>query len=485
MVIVGSGFGGLFAAKKLRRADVDVTLISKTAHHLFQPLLYQVATGILSEGEVAPATREILRRQRNARVVLGEVVGLDLAAQTITSELDGKATSTRYDSLVLATGAQTCYFGHDSFAPDAPGLKTVEDALELRRRIFGAFERAEVEPDPDAQERLMTFVVVGAGATGVELAGQINELARRTLRRDFRNLDPTGARVILVDQSETVLNKYVGDKLGRKAQQRLERMGVVVRTSTTVLDVDPQAVTLRTSDGDLATIPSGCVVWAAGVEASPLARAVAEQSPAELDRAGRVRVQDDLTVPEHPEVFVIGDLMAVDGVPGVAQGAIQSGRYAARVITSRVEGGAPPKPFHYFDKGNMAAISRSSAVVDAFGIRLSGFLAWLMWLAVHLFYLIGFRNRVTTLLHWMVSFIGRGRAHRAIARPLPSPVHAGDEELGELGHRHGDETDDERGRGDTPVARGLRADRVAVAIAGPAVQEHPEAQWQGGRRADQ
>jgi len=411
VVIIGSGFGGLFAAKALRRAPVDVTVIAQTSHHLFQPLLYQVATGILSVGEIAPATREILRRQRNARVLLGTVTDIDLDTRTVTSTAPGdKVVHTPYDSLVLAAGAGQSYFGNDRFAEFAPGMKSIDDALELRGRIFGAFELAELEEDEAAVARYQTFVVVGAGPTGVEMAGQISELAHRTLKSDFRRIDPTRSRVILVDFADRVLPTF-HESLSAKAQARLERMGVEVRPGTRVVDVDQAGVEIVTPDGEHQRIESATKIWAAGVSANPLGPLVAAKAGAQTDRAGRVKVEPDTTLPGHPEVFVVGDLMALD-LPGVAQVAMQSGKHAAKEIRHRLDGDMEPRPFHYWDKGNMATISRFSAVADLGKVRLSGFVAWLAWLFIHIIYLIGFKNRVTTLLHWFVSFIGRGRSER-------------------------------------------------------------------------
>ena len=411
VVIVGSGFGGLFAAKALGRAPVDVTVIGKTSHHLFQPLLYQVATGILSEGEIAPPTREVLRHQRNARVVLGEVTGINLADRTVTSSILGRTTVHPYDELIVAAGAGQSYFGNDQFAEFAPGMKSIDDALELRGRIFGAFELAELADDPAEVDRLLTFVVVGAGPTGVEMAGQIAELAHRTLRRDFRRIDPTRARVVLLDAAPQVLPPF-GEKLGTAARRHLNRIGVEVQLGAMVTDVDADGLDVKDADGQVRRITAATKVWAAGVQASALGRMLAEQSGAQIDRAGRISVQPDLTLPGHPEVHVVGDMMALDKLPGVAQVAIQGGRYAADQTVRRIAGGEPRGPFHYRDKGNMATISRFSAVADIKGLRFSGFLAWLIWLVVHLFYIIGFKSRITTVLHWAVSFLGRGRSQR-------------------------------------------------------------------------
>ncbi|MDX6319021.1 MAG: hypothetical protein QOD35_2421 [Nocardioidaceae bacterium] len=413
VVIVGSGFGGLFAAQALKRADVDVTLVAKTSHHLFQPLLYQVATGILSQGEIAPATREILARQRNVRVVLGDVTDIDIANRTVTSKTVGLVTTTPYDSLILAAGSTQSYFGNDRFADFAPGMKSIDDALELRARIFGAFELAELSTDPAMVQRLMTFVVVGAGPTGVEMAGQISELAHRALRNEYRRIDTRDARVILLDAGPVVLPAF-GKRLGRKAVKRLTRLGIEVKTSMPVVDVDNLGITVKHPDGGEERIEAVTKMWAAGVAASALGALVARQTGAEVDRAGRVRVQPDLTLPGHPEVFVIGDMIALDDLPGVAQVAIQTGRFAARRITDRLAGEPADAPFRYHDKGSMATISRFSAVAMIGPLRLSGFVAWLLWLGVHIVYITGFKKRVTTLLHWSVSFLGSDRSERAI-----------------------------------------------------------------------
>src|SRR5215218_475725 len=411
VVVIGSGFGGLFAAQALKRADVDITVIGRTGHHLFQPLLYQVATGILSGGEIAPATREVLARQRNARVILGEVSDIDLAARTVTSKVLGRATVTPYDSLIVAAGSGQSYFGKDQFAEFAPGMKSIDDALELRGRIFGAFELAELATDQAEIDRLMTFVVVGAGPTGVEMAGQIAELARRTLRRDFRSIDPTTARVILLDAAPYVLPSF-GEKLGGRARRQLNQTGVEVQLGAMVTDVDADGIEIKDSDGQVRRINAATKIWAAGVQASPLGRILGEQSGAEVDRAGRIAVQPDLTLPGHPEVHVVGDMMALNKLPGVAQVAIQGARYSADQITRRMAGKAPKPPFEYHDKGSMATISRFHAVVDLGKVKFEGFIAWVMWLALHLFYIVGFKSRITTVLHWLVSFMGRGRSQR-------------------------------------------------------------------------
>ncbi len=411
VVVIGSGFGGLFGTRALAgRDDVEITLVARTAHHLFQPLLYQVATGILSEGEIAPSTREVLARQENARVILGDVTRIDLERRTVTSVLLGRETVTPYDSLLVAAGSGQSYFGNDEFAEHAPGMKSVDDALELRGRIFGAFELAELAETDEEARRALTFVVVGAGPTGVEMAGQIAELANRTLKHDFRRIDPRGARILLVDGLGAVLPGF-GERLGGAARKRLEEMGVEIRLETMVTDVDESGVVLQHGGGS-ERIEALTKVWAAGVQASPLAQQLADQTGAETDRAGRVRVRPDLTLPGHPEVFVVGDMMTLDDLPGVAQVAIQGARYAAKEIGNRLDGTQPQAPFHYVDKGSMATISRFSAVASIGRLRFSGFLAWLLWLGVHLVYIIGFKQRVTTLLHWAISFLGRGRTER-------------------------------------------------------------------------
>jgi NADH:ubiquinone reductase (H+-translocating) len=412
VVVIGSGFGGLFGTKALRRADVDVTMVAKTTHHLFQPLLYQVATGILSEGEIAPPTREILSGQDNARVLLGEVTDIDLEARTVTSHVLGRQTVTSYDSLLVAAGATQSYFGNDHFAEHAPGMKSIDDALELRGRIFGAFEMAELGANRgDDVDHLLTFVVVGAGPTGVEMAGQIAELAHRTLRKDFRSIDTRQARIVLVDAAGQVLPPF-GARLGARTQRELEKLGVEVRLGAMVTDVDERGLTLEDRDGTEERIASVTKIWAAGVQASGLSATLSRQSGAPLDRAGRISVNPDLTLPGHPEVFVVGDMIALDNLPGVAQVAIQGAKYAAKEIDNRLRGKAPQPPFKYFDKGSMAIISRFRAVAMVGKLRLTGVIAWLMWLAVHLVYLTGFKNRVSALMRWAITFVSNDRSER-------------------------------------------------------------------------
>jgi NADH dehydrogenase len=412
VVVIGSGFGGLFGTKALRRSDVDVTMIAKTTHHLFQPLLYQVATGILSEGEIAPPTREVLNRQANAQVLLGEVTEIDLQRKEVTSVVLGRSTVTPYDSLIVAAGAAQSYFGNDHFSEYAPGMKSIDDALELRGRIFGAFELAELnatrcEPIDD----LLTFVVVGAGPTGVEMAGQIAELSRRTLRRDFRAIQTHKARVILIDAAPQVLPPF-GSRLGAATQRELEKLGVEVMLGAMVTDVDERGIEVKYKDGRTEHIAAVTKIWAAGVQANPLGRTLSEQTGAPLDRSGRIAVNPDLTLPGHPEVFVVGDMIALDNLPGVAQVAIQGAKYSAKEIDGRLRGKAPQPPFKYFDKGSMAIISRFNAVAMIGKLRFKGLIAWLMWLGLHLIYITGFKNRVTALLHWAIAFVGSGHAER-------------------------------------------------------------------------
>ena len=412
VLIVGGGFGGLFAARSLRRAPVSVTLVDRVNHHLFQPLLYQVATGILSEGEIAPPLRGVLRRHRNVEVELAEVTGFDLEARAATTiRPDGASVGIPYDSLIVAAGAGQSFFGHDEFSRWAPGMKTINDALELRGRILGAFEMAELEQHPERRQAWLTFVVVGGGPTGVEIAGQIAELSKRVLKDDFRQIDPSGARILLYDGGKEVLAGF-GDRLSAKGARGLERLGVEIHTESIVTGVDRTGVTVKTGEEER-RVAAHTKVWAAGVQASPLARMLADASGAECDRAGRVQVLPDCTVPGHPEVFAIGDMMAMDDLPGVAEVAMQQGIHAGHTIRRRLDGGAA-KPFRYRDLGSMATISRFNAIVSFRGIRLSGFMGWLAWMFVHLAFLTGFKNRLATLPRWAFAFIGNARPQRTI-----------------------------------------------------------------------
>jgi NADH dehydrogenase len=413
VVIVGGGFAGLWATRALRHAPAELTLIDSTNHHVFQPLLYQMATGILSAGDIAPPIRDILRHQRNVSVLLGEVVGIDVDRRVVTFESQGSRTDVPYDSLIAATGAEQSYFGHDEFAEDAPGLKSVDDALEIRGRIFGAFEKAELEQDPEARAEWLTFVVIGAGPTGVEMAGQIAELAHRSLGGAFRSIDPGAARVVLLEAGPKLLAEFP-DSLQRKAIKGLEALGVEIHLDTAVTGVDARTVETNREMPHLLRIRSRTKVWAAGVRASSFGRLLADATGAKLDRAGHVHVQPDCTIPGHPEIFVVGDLMGFDHLPGVAEVAMQSGRHAGRTIARRLRGDHAVRAFKYRDLGTIATISRFRAVAAIGPIRLSGFIGWLAWLVIHLLFLTGFKNRVTTLLNWTIAFVGRGRPERTI-----------------------------------------------------------------------
>ena len=405
VVIVGGGFGGLNAARTLKKAPVRVTVMDRRNFHLFQPLLYQVATASLSPADIASPIRTVLRRQRNAQVWMADVSDVDVAAREIQLK-DG--TKTHYDYLVLATGATHSYFGHDEWAAHAPGLKTVDDATEMRRRFLLAFESAEREADVEARRRLLTFVIVGAGPTGVELAGAMAEIARQVMPQDFRAIDTTTTRILLMEGLDRVLPTYPAD-LSEKARRQLERLGVEVRTGTLVTDIGDGYVCV----GD-ERIGVENVFWAAGVSASKLGRRLG----VETDRAGRVAVQPDCSVPGHPEVFVIGDLASMrnpDGtpVPGVAQGAIQSGKHVARQILRDLKQ-QPRQPFRYFDKGDLATIGRAAAVARLGKLHLSGYPAWLIWVFVHITYLIGFRNRLLVMLQWAWAYLTYHRGIRLI-----------------------------------------------------------------------
>jgi NADH dehydrogenase len=413
VVIVGGGFGGLYAAKALRKAPVELTLLDRRNFHLFQPLLYQVATGGLSPANIAAPLRAVLKRQRNTRVLMGEAVGFDLPGRAVLLK-DGSRLP--YDSLLVATGSTHHYFGHPEWEKVAPSLKSVEDATAIRRRVLFAFEAAERHGDPAERQAWLTFVIVGGGPTGVELAGTLGEMAHSTLRGNFRSIDPASARILLVEGLDRVLSTFP-PKLSAKAARSLARLGVTVRTGTLVTDVRPDAVTLR-QGGRTEVVRTHTVLWGAGVEASPLARALAQASGAELDRAGRVAVRPDLTLPGHPEVFVIGDMANYSHqtgkpLPGVAQVAMQQGRYAAETIAGRLTGRAVA-PFRYRDKGMMATIGRASAVADLGWLRLSGLLAWLAWLFIHILYLIEFENRLLVLVQWASNYLTRNRSARLI-----------------------------------------------------------------------
>ena len=416
VVIIGAGFGGLFAAKFLRRAPVQATLVDRKNHHLFQPLLYHVATGILSTGEIAPATRDVLHKHANVAVQLGDVTGFDLEAREVSVvRPGGRAVKLPYDSLIVAAGVGGSYFGHDEFAQWAPGMKSLEDAVAQRERIFGAFELAELEGDPEVRQALLTFAVVGGGPTGVEIAGQIAELSRRALKGNFSNFDPATVRVILFDGGKEILANF-GDKLSAKATDGLQKTGVEIHTESIVTNVDADGVEVKGPDGEIHRYAAKTTIWAAGVQASPLAKMLADASGAECDRAGRIKVLPDCSLPGHPEVFAVGDMMNLDDLPGVAEVAMQTGIHAARTIKKRVESGAEAKPFKYRDLGSMAAISRRRAIVSFHGLRISGWLGWWMWMFVHLTFMTGFKNRFTAAVHWFLAFGGRGRGQRALVR---------------------------------------------------------------------
>lgn len=409
IVIIGGGFGGLYTAKALRNAPVCLTLVDRRNHHLFQPLLYQVATAGLNPADIASPIRRILRKQKNTEVLMGEATGVNIKEKKVI--LTDRELP--YDYLVIATGATHSYFGHEEWAEFAPGLKSIEDALDIRRRILSAYEMAEREGDPAQQSAWMTFVIVGAGPTGVELAGTMAEIARHALREDFRHIDPARSQILLIEGAPRVLPTYI-EELSEKARQQLIKLGVDVRTGLQVTAIDAEGVTTKNNQ----RIAARTVLWAAGVAASPLARSLSVP----LDRAGRVLVEPDLTAPGTNNVFVIGDLMALqpDGqpIPGVAPAAIQAGRHTARNIL-RACNGQPLEPFHYIDKGSLATIGRAAAVADLGKIKLSGFTAWLTWLLIHIFFLIGFRNRFIVLFEWAWSYLTYDRGARLITNDMP------------------------------------------------------------------
>jgi NADH dehydrogenase len=413
VVIIGSGFGGLFAAKSLRRVPVRVTLIDRTNHHLFQPLLYQVATGILSEGQIAPATRDIFRNYASMRVRLAEVDSIDPQARTIHITEFGQPTSVSYDSLIVAAGAVTSYFGHDDYRREASGMKSLDDALRLRGQIFGAFERAEAEEDDRKRREFMTFVVIGGGPTGVEMAGQLKELSRRALRSNYRRINPHDTRVVLVEGADKLVAS-MGDRLSRITARDLTKMGVEVHLGSMVTGMDPDCVEITNRDGSTLRVEAATRVWAAGTKASPLGAQLAQATGAPIDKAGRIEVLPDCSVPEYPEIFVVGDLMSLNGLPGVAEVAMQSAAHAGHTIGRRLKGNTVMRPFHYHDLGTLAVISRFRAVAKVGPLRVGGFIGWLLWLVVHVTFLTGFKNRFGALARWGVSFVGHGRYERAL-----------------------------------------------------------------------
>jgi len=417
VVIIGGGFGGLPAARRLGRRPVDVTLIDRRNHHLFQPLLYQVATGMLPAGQIAPAIRHVVRRLKNVRVDLAEVTGFDLDRRIVHAQIVDRAIEVPYDSLIVAAGVTQSYFGHDELALFAPGMKTLDDAAELRRRIFGAFEMAEMTEDPGERRPWLTMAIVGAGPTGVELAGQVRELATRSLKGEFRNFDAGEVRVLLLDGGKEPLATF-GDQLSEKATKMLERIGVELVMGAQVVGVDLEGVDVAGPE-KTTRIEAHTTIWAAGVQASPLAAALADACGVKVDRAGRVPVQEDLTLPGHPEVFVVGDMATLGDLPGVAEVAMQGGLHAANSIRRRLNG-EPTLPFKYRDLGSVATIGRFRAIASVRGVRLSGFPGWVVWMFVHLAFLNGFGNRLSTMFKWIRSMVGRGRSEREF-----SSAHAG------------------------------------------------------------
>ena len=414
VVIVGGGFAGLFAARSLRRAQVDVTLIDRAEHHLFQPLLYQCATGILSEGKIAAPLRQVLKRYRHTECVLAEVIGIDPAAHTVRARRPlGEVIEFGYDDLILAAGVRQSYFGHDEFAVLAPGMKTIEDALTIRRRVFGAFEMAESATSLAESTHWLTFVLVGAGPTGVELAGQIREVATKTLRDEYRHIAPQDARVLLLDGGQAPLASF-GPELSGKAAAALRKLGVEMHLETIVTKVDPYGVEVRDSAGQTSLHDAGTVLWTAGVEAPPVAGVVAAATGASRDRCGRILVNPDLTIPGHPEITVAGDMMSLHGLPGVAEVAMQSGLYAARRIKHALADRPLAKPFRYYDLGSAAYISRGSAVMSVGKLRLSGFIGWCGWLFIHVGFMTGFRNRFGAVLSWWFAFTRDLRRERTL-----------------------------------------------------------------------
>ena len=419
VVIIGGGFGGLSVARTLKHSPVDVTLIDRCNYHLFQPLLYQVATGSLSPASIAAPLRQILRRQKNTKVLLAEAVHIDAAKRRVILS-DGAID---YDTVVVATGATHQYFGHDEWEKFAPGLKTVEDATAMRRRILLAFEAAERERDPEKLRAWMTFVIVGGGPTGAELAGALGEIANDTLRHDFRDIDPSTARIILVEGADRALPAYP-PKLSEAARQMLVRLGVTVRTGAMVTGIQEDSVTIREGDRT-ETIPTRTILWAAGVLASPLGRILSQEAGAKLDNAGRVVVEPDMSIPGHPEIFVIGDLSNFSHqtgkpLPGVAQPAIQQGHYVGKLIRARLQN-KKLHAFHYFDKGNLATIGRGAAVADLNWLQLSGMPAWFIWIFIHLLYIVQFQNRLLVLMQWAWLYLTFDRSARLITGENPLP----------------------------------------------------------------
>jgi NADH dehydrogenase len=404
VVIVGGGLAGLFAARAMRRAPVQVTLLDRAEHHLFPPLLYQCATGILAEGKVAYPLRELLHKLRNVEFVLAEVTSIDAEQRRVLARRPlGERMEFGYDYLILAAGVRQSYFGHDEYAAFAPGMKTIEDALKIRRRIFGAFEMAESADDPAERQRWLTFVLVGAGPTGVELAGQLREVATKTLRKEFRHIEPEEARVLLFDGGNAPLAMF-GPKLSAMAARDLTKLGVELHMGSIVTEADFYGVQVKDHDGKVTRYEAGTILWTAGVQAPALAAEVAKATGAEQDRAGRLCVDKNLTVPGHPDILVTGDMMSLDKLPGLAEVAMQSGHYAGRKVTLESIGQTLDKPFKYHDLGSAAYISRGRAVVNSKGMHFGGFIGWVAWLFIHIGFLTGWRNRVGALFSWWYAF---------------------------------------------------------------------------------
>jgi NADH:ubiquinone reductase (H+-translocating) len=404
VVIVGGGFAGLFAVRRLKHSNVSVTLIDRTQHHLFQPLLYQCATGIMSEGKIAAPIRDLLKKQKNVDCVLAEVFDFDVVGRRVLARrVGGDRIEFGYDDLIVAAGVRQSYFGHDEFARWAPGMKTVSDALAIRRRVYGAFEMADTAADPEERRHYLTFALVGAGPTGVELAGQIREVATKTLRAEFRNIQPEDARVLLFDGGSAPLASF-GPKLAQKAAKSLDALGVEQHMGSIVTHVDQGWVLVRDQAGEETRYDAANVLWTAGVEAPPIASALAAATGAKQDKAGRILVEKNLTIPDHPEICVLGDMMSLDKLPGVAEVAMQSGLYAGNRIRHRVSGDMAEKPFRYHDLGSAAYISRGCAVVSAGPLQVGGFVGWWIWLFIHIAFLTGYRNRLGALLTWWLAF---------------------------------------------------------------------------------
>jgi NADH dehydrogenase len=423
VVIVGGGFGGLFAARALRDAPCDITLVDRTAQHVFQPLLYQCATGILSEGQITAPLRQLFRKHRNLECICAEAVNVDAARRRLICLRPlGEPIELPYDHLIVAAGVRQSYFGHDEFADWAPGMKTISDALTIRRRVLGAFEMAETAAEATEQQHWLTFALVGAGPTGVELAGQIRELATKTLRAEYRRVQPEDARVVLFDGGAAPLASF-GPRLSRKATRTLRQLGVELAMNTIVTSVDGGGLKARAKDGAETRLDAATVLWTAGVEAPPFAAALTSATGAESDRSGRVVVADDLTIAGHPEISVIGDMMTLRKLPGVAEVAMQSGLYAGRRVRRLLTGQGEAKPFRYYDLGSAAYISRGRAVMSAGRLQLSGFPGWVAWLFIHIAFLTGYRNRAGAILTWWVAFTRDVRRERAYTTRAVGRVH--------------------------------------------------------------